>query len=192
MTDDTDLRRAFLAACSRLAEATSFDVQCDEVGNMLGHLNRLIQFKGYEKRIAKEPSTPMARRVLVFRHKNEHDLVTPAAAGDAFPDTFTELSGVLEWVESDELLKDSRYERYKVVDIIGRPVIDTFAEAFEEVYALPKLPRAEPKPKTHLFRLIELEAGYPETRVIECVRCSWKSDPMLGLEDQAVPVCRSS
>ena len=41
----------------------------------------------------------------------------------------------------------------------------------------------------HVFRLRELEAGHPETRVIECVGCKWQSDPMLPLEDQTVPVC---
>jgi hypothetical protein len=44
----------------------------------------------------------------------------------------------------------------------------------------------------HVFRLTELEPGYAETRVIECVRCGWQSDAMLPLEDQVIPICPCS
>lgn len=44
----------------------------------------------------------------------------------------------------------------------------------------------------HLFRLLELHRGYPETRVIECIYCAWQSDPMLPLENQTVPACPST
>jgi hypothetical protein len=44
----------------------------------------------------------------------------------------------------------------------------------------------------HLYRLLELHPGFPDTRVIMCVRCGWSSDPALPLEDQDVPdACES-
>lgn len=39
----------------------------------------------------------------------------------------------------------------------------------------------------HLYKLLELAPGYPDTRVMACVNCEYYvEDPM---EDAVVPVC---
>ena len=137
VADAQDVRRAFEAARRRFCEADSFDVQRDEASNMLGHLSRLIALKGRSETIADEPSAETARKVLLFRHKDVHDVAEIATSGDVFTDALTNLFGVLVWAAAPEVVEDRRYGPYGVAEIIGRPVVDTLAAAFDEVDALP-------------------------------------------------------
>lgn len=41
----------------------------------------------------------------------------------------------------------------------------------------------------HLFRIVELHRGFPDTRVLLCVKCGWSCEPMAQLEDLNPPEC---
>jgi hypothetical protein len=134
MTEVRDIRRAFDAAHERFAAATSFEVQRDEMSNMLNQLFRMVEmFKGG---VGALPDGT-AKRVSLYRHKDTHETTAVASEEDMFNDTFTDMFGVLVWTAPESITSDNRFERYKVSEIVGQPVVETPAQAFDEAEALP-------------------------------------------------------
>ncbi|WP_104176482.1 hypothetical protein [Cryobacterium sp. Y50] len=137
-TREESICRPFDAARWRLAEADSFDVQRDELGHMLHQFFRLVELKGGVEILKCEPSASTALAILLFRHKNTHEVTRVAEPADVFIDTFTNLYGALIWDAPPEIAGDNRFTAWGTDSMVGKPALDTMTEAFNQVLTLPR------------------------------------------------------
>ena len=137
-TKEESICRPFDAARLRLASADTFDVQRDELGNMLHQFFRLVELKGGAEILKSEPSASTAFASLLFRHKNAHEITRIAEPADVFIDTFTNSFGALIWNAPAEVAGDNRFTAWGTDRIVGKPALDTTTDAFNQVLALPR------------------------------------------------------
>jgi hypothetical protein len=150
MTRAQAVERAFGTAFRHMCEAATFDDAADQLSNMVHQLYRLSELgqaaqggaATFYQRLAMTNGGDVAAAVLWARTFDTHAAVEVGEPGDVYSDYYTNLYGVLIWMQRGQLPPpDSKYPahgRDLLYDqhLAGRPVLDTTQVALRALLQL--------------------------------------------------------